>query len=128
MQKPSLDAEAREHLERAAPASTGRSATTVYGGHEHTLRQTPLALTAGASPAEHDSPGEATLLVLRGGVRLISGDTPWDGHTGDFIAIPRPATASRHSQTRPYCSPSPNRPDVQPTNSRSSRHPGRGPR
>ncbi|MFD7765507.1 cupin domain-containing protein [Streptomyces sp. NPDC059787] len=88
MQKLSLDALAREHLERAAAASSGRSATTVHGGHEHTLRQTLLALTAGTSLAEHDSPGEATLLVLRGRVRLTSGDTEWEGRTGDLIVIP----------------------------------------
>ncbi|MDQ1014376.1 LuxR family transcriptional regulator [Streptomyces afghaniensis] len=35
MQKISLDAQAREQLERAASTSSGRSATTVYGGHEH---------------------------------------------------------------------------------------------
>jgi quercetin dioxygenase-like cupin family protein len=93
MQKLSLDAQAREHLERAAATSTGRSATTVYGGHEHTLRQTLLALTAGTSLAEHENPGEATLLVLRGRVRLTSGDTSWDGRIGDLIAIP----PARHS-------------------------------
>ncbi|MER8012527.1 MULTISPECIES: cupin domain-containing protein [unclassified Streptomyces] len=93
MQKLSLDALAREHLERAAAAATGRSATTVYGGHEHVLRQTVLALTADTELAEHESPGEATLLVLRGRVRLISGDTSWDGRTGDLIAIPD----ARHS-------------------------------
>ncbi len=57
MQKLSLDALAREHLERAAAASTGRSASTVYGGHEHVLRQTLLALTAGTSLADHENPG-----------------------------------------------------------------------
>ncbi|MFH8454047.1 cupin domain-containing protein [Streptomyces fungicidicus] len=88
MQKLSVDALAREHLERAAATSNGRSATTVYGGHEHTLRQTLLALTAGTSLAEHDSPGEATLLVLRGRVRLTSGDADWEGRTGDLIVIP----------------------------------------
>ncbi|WP_324786905.1 cupin domain-containing protein [Streptomyces sp. H51] len=93
MQKLSLDAEAREHLERAAAAPAGRSAATVYGGHEHTLRQTLLALTAGTVLAEHDNPGEATLLVLRGRVRLVSGDTSWDGRTGDLLVIPR----ARHS-------------------------------
>ncbi|MEU3093348.1 cupin domain-containing protein [Streptomyces sp. NPDC006967] len=87
MQKLSLDALAREHLERAA-ASNGRSATTVYGGHEHTLHQTLLALTAGTILAEHENPGEATLLVLRGRVRLTSGDTEWEGRTGDLITIP----------------------------------------
>jgi len=93
MQKFSLDALAREQLERAMAASTGRSAATVYGGHEHVLRQTVLALTTGTSLAEHESPGEATLLVLRGRVRLTSGDTSWDGRTGDLISIPQ----ARHS-------------------------------
>ncbi|MEW1869326.1 cupin domain-containing protein [Streptomyces caelestis] len=88
MQKISLDALAREHLEHAAAASHGRSATTVHGGHEHTLRQTLLALTAGTALAEHDNPGEATLLVLRGRVRLTSGDAEWEGRTGDLIVIP----------------------------------------
>ncbi|MGY0069157.1 cupin domain-containing protein [Streptomyces sp. QTS137] len=88
MQKLSLDALAREHLERAAAASTGRSASTVHGGHEHTLRQTLLALTSGTSLAEHENPGEATLLVLRGRVRLTSGETSWEGRTGDLIVIP----------------------------------------
>ncbi|MFE9934943.1 cupin domain-containing protein [Streptomyces hirsutus] len=87
MQKLSLDALAREHLERAA-ASTGRSASTVYGGHEHTLRQTLLALSSGTSLAEHENPGEATLLVLRGRVRLTSGETSWEGRDGDLIIIP----------------------------------------
>jgi quercetin dioxygenase-like cupin family protein len=88
MQKFSLDALAREHLQRAAAAPNGRSATTVYGGHEHTLRQTLLALTAGTSLADHESPGEATLLVLRGRVRLTSGDAEWEGRSGDLVAIP----------------------------------------
>jgi quercetin dioxygenase-like cupin family protein len=93
MQKLSLEAQAREHLERAAASSTGRSSGTVYGGHEHVLRQTLMALTAGTDLAEHDSPGEATLLVLRGRVRLSAGGTSWDGRTGDLIVIP----PSRHS-------------------------------
>ncbi|MFI0506271.1 cupin domain-containing protein [Streptomyces albogriseolus] len=88
MQKLSLDALAREHLDRAAAAANGRSATTVYGGHEHTLRQTLLALTAGTGLADHDNPGEATLLVLRGRVRLTSGGNEWEGRTGDLLVIP----------------------------------------
>ncbi|MEU3276821.1 LuxR family transcriptional regulator [Streptomyces antibioticus] len=86
MRKLSLDALAREHLERAA-ASTGRGASTVYGGHEHVLRRTLLALTAGTSLADHENPGEATLL-LRGRVRLTSGDTDWEGRSGDLITVP----------------------------------------
>ncbi|MFF5188445.1 cupin domain-containing protein [Streptomyces sp. NPDC000345] len=88
MPKLSLDALAREHLDRASAASSGRSAATVHGGHGHALRQTVLALTAGTSLAEHESPGDATLLVLRGHVRLTSGDASWEGRTGDLITIP----------------------------------------
>ncbi|MDN5385451.1 cupin domain-containing protein [Streptomyces sp. LB8] len=89
MQKISLEARVREHLERAAESSAGRSAETVYGGHEHILRQTLLTLRAGTSLAEHDSPGEATVLVLRGRVRLHSGDSSWEGMTGDLLVVPR---------------------------------------
>jgi len=88
MQKFSLDALAREHLERAATTGTGRSASTVYGGHEHRLRQTLIALIAGTSMAEHDSPGEATLLVLRGRLRMHADGASWDGRTGDLLVIP----------------------------------------
>ncbi|MFD5586639.1 cupin domain-containing protein [Streptomyces sp. NPDC127063] len=88
MQKLSLDARVREHLERAAASSTGRSAETLYGGHEHTLRQTLIALRAGTTLAEHENPGEATVLVLRGRVRLHSGDEAWEGMTGDLLLVP----------------------------------------
>ena len=39
----------------------GRSAKTVYGGREHLLRQTVIALKAGEKLAEHGNPGEATV-------------------------------------------------------------------
>src|SRR6185437_4527640 len=61
MEKFSLDAIARTQAEKAAAASSGRSAETVYGGHEHALRQTMVALTGGSSLDEHESPGEATV-------------------------------------------------------------------
>ena len=88
MEKFSLDAIAREHAKRAAAASSGRSAETVYGGHEHVLRQTVLALTAGSSLDEHESPGEATIQVLRGRVRLTAGEVAWEGRTGDLLIVP----------------------------------------
>ncbi|WP_433461547.1 cupin domain-containing protein [Spirillospora sp. CA-142024] len=93
MQKLSLDAQVRDHLKRAAAASTGRSAETVYGGHEHVLRQTLIALTSGTTLAEHENPGEATVLVLRGRVRLLSGENSWDGMSGDLLIVPD----ARHS-------------------------------
>jgi len=57
------------------------------------LRQTLIALAAGSGLAEHDSPGEATVHVLHGRVRLVAGNTSWDGSTGDLITVP----ASRHT-------------------------------
>jgi quercetin dioxygenase-like cupin family protein len=88
MGKLSLDAIARGQAERAAAASSGRSAQTVYGGHEHALRQTVLALTAGSSLDEHESPGEATVKVLRGRIRLTAGEVAWEGRRGDLLVVP----------------------------------------
>ena len=88
MQKTSLDALAREHLQRARSAPSGRSAETVYGGHEHVLRQALLALAEGRSLAEHENPGEATVLVLRGRVRLRAGTDVWEARSGDLLVVP----------------------------------------
>jgi quercetin dioxygenase-like cupin family protein len=88
MQKMSLDALAREQLEKARSAKAGRAAETVYGGHDRSLRQTLVALVAGAELAEHESPGEATLQVLSGRVTLGGAGASWEGRTGDLIVIP----------------------------------------
>jgi quercetin dioxygenase-like cupin family protein len=88
MEKFSLDAIAREQAKRAAAASSRRSAETVYGGHEHALHQMVLALTAGSSLDEHENPGEATIQVLRGRVRLTAGEVAWEGRAGDLLVVP----------------------------------------
>ncbi len=88
MQKTSLTALARVELEAARDASSGRSAKTVYGGHEHLLRQTLIALRADETLAEHANPGEATLQVLHGRVVLKAGEDSWSGWDGDLIIIP----------------------------------------
>ena len=44
MNKMSLTVMVREQLLVAESASNGRSSHTVYGGHEHVLRQTLIAL------------------------------------------------------------------------------------
>lgn len=93
MNKISLTALAREHTAAAERASSGRSAHTVYGGHEHVLRQTLIALEAGQALDEHESPGEATVHVLHGRIRLVAGDDSWEGSAGDLIIVPD----SRHS-------------------------------
>jgi len=88
MQKLSLDAMARELLERARGGSGGRAAETVVGGHERVLRQTVIAMTAGSALGDHENPGEATVHVLTGRVRLTAGDNAWDGRTGDLLLVP----------------------------------------
>lgn len=88
MQKKALPAVARQQIALALAASSGRSAVTVYGGHEHRLRQTVIALRAGESLSEHPNPGEATVQVLLGRVLLHSGDTSWNGSVGDLLIIP----------------------------------------
>ena len=93
MEKFSLTALARQQLTIARQANSGRSAHTVFGGHERTLRQTLIALAAGRRLDEHDSPGEATVHVLHGRVRLVAGDTGWEGSAGDLIVVP----AARHA-------------------------------
>jgi quercetin dioxygenase-like cupin family protein len=93
MQMMSLQALARVQQQRAAAASSGRSARTVWGGHEHVLRQTLIALTANTAMSEHENPGEATLQVMIGRVRLDAEGNQWEGRQGDLLLIP----PSRHS-------------------------------
>ncbi|RFU20371.1 cupin domain-containing protein [Geodermatophilus marinus] len=93
MNKLSLDAVGRQLLRAVSAGTSGRAAETVYGGHEKSLRQTVVALAAGRSLAEHENPGEATVLVLSGRVRLAAGDVSWEGRQGDLIVVPQ----ARHS-------------------------------
>jgi len=88
MQKLSLSALAREQLDLARAASSGRSAATVYGGHEHALRQTLIAIVGGRRLDEHVNPGEATVHVLHGRVTLKTADNEWNGSPGDLITVP----------------------------------------
>lgn len=93
MNKSSLTALVRQHLQTAQEASSGRSAHTVYGGHEHRLRQTLIALAAGRKLDDHENPGEATVHVLHGRVELRCGDNTWEGSPGDLLVVPD----ARHS-------------------------------
>ena len=88
MQKLSLDALAREQLELARRAPARRASTTVVGGHERAMRQTLIALLAGSALDEHENPGEASLVVLRGRVELSAGADHWDARAGDLVEIP----------------------------------------
>lgn len=88
MESISLTGLATEKLAEARESHSGRAAHTIHGGHNHELRQTVLALLADHDLSEHDSPGEATLQVLQGHVRLTMDGDAWDGRTGDYVAIP----------------------------------------
>jgi quercetin dioxygenase-like cupin family protein len=88
VQRTSLDALARELLEKAATAPGGHSARTVCGGHEKVLRQTVIAMTQGSKLGEHANPGEATVLVLPGRVRLRTEEASWEARRGDLIIVP----------------------------------------
>ncbi|MGO1516483.1 MAG: LuxR family transcriptional regulator [Arthrobacter sp.] len=89
MKKFSLTALGRRHLETASCAGSGRSASTVYGGHEHVLRQTVIALKAGQELNEHVNPGEATVLVMSGKVSLSSRGESWEGSAVDLLVVPQ---------------------------------------
>jgi quercetin dioxygenase-like cupin family protein len=93
MQKISIEALARQQLQAARSASSGRAADTVFGGHEKVLRQTVIAMTAGTVLSEHDNPGDATVYVIRGRVRMLVGDDSWQARTGDLLIVPN----ARHS-------------------------------
>lgn len=96
MESISLTSLSSEKLAEAGRSHSGRAAHTIHGGHTHELRQTVLALLGGHELSEHDSPGEATLQVLQGHVRLTAGDDAWDGKTGDYVRIP-PARHALHA-------------------------------
>ena len=93
MEKLALSDLVHQQLKIARRATSGRSAHTLYGGHGQVLRQTLLALAAGGVLSEHENPGEATVQVLHGRVRLSSGSASGEAVPGDLLIVP----AARHS-------------------------------
>jgi quercetin dioxygenase-like cupin family protein len=83
---------AGELLDLATSQHSGRAARTLPQPVDG-LRQTVIALEAGAALSEHESPGPASLQVLRGRVRLIAGDTSIALGPSDYSPIPN----RRHS-------------------------------
>jgi quercetin dioxygenase-like cupin family protein len=90
-----LDQLAGELLERAARSSARRAAESLHHPGEE-LRQTVLALLAGAELAEHEAPGAASLQVLRGRARLVVGDDRIDLGPHQLAPIP-PRRHSLHA-------------------------------
>ncbi|MDN5758273.1 MAG: cupin domain-containing protein [Tomitella sp.] len=88
MNKLSLDALARELRTKVDAGDRKVASSTVFGGHEKTLRQTLIVMGAGGELGEHESPGDATVHVLHGRVSLDAGSESWEGRTGDLLIIP----------------------------------------
>ena len=57
------------------------------------LRQALMTLVKGRSLAEHENPGEATVIVLRGRVRVTAGADVWEAREGDLLIVP----SARHN-------------------------------
>ena len=69
-----LSALAEDLLAKAVGEHSGRAGRTLPHPVDG-LRQTVIALRGGAELGEHESPGAASLQVLRGRVRLVAGDS-----------------------------------------------------
>lgn len=83
-----LDDLADTLLTDARAASNGRAARSVRPGRGHRLRQTLMALTPGHGLDDHTAPGEATLQVVRGRIRLRWGGGEVELAAGDLAGIP----------------------------------------
>ena len=87
-----LQALADDLLEDATAGDAGRAARTLPHPVDG-LRQTVIALRAGGELAEHESPGPASLLVIRGRVRIVAGERSIDVGPHQLSPVPD----SRHS-------------------------------
>lgn len=85
----SLTGLAEDLLSQAREAHSGRAAATLHPVVGGRLRQTVIALRAGAALADHESPaGEATLQVVTGSVALTWSGDRLDLGAGDVAPIP----------------------------------------
>ena len=75
-------------LDEARSSPARRAARTIYGGTGHALRQTLIALLSAATLSDHENPGEATLQVLLGTVRLTWPDGDLDLDAGAHVVVP----------------------------------------
>ena len=78
---------AGELLQKATSESAGRAARTLPHPVDG-LRQTLIALRDGAEMDEHESPGAASLMVIRGRVRIEAGADSVDLGPHQIVPIP----------------------------------------
>lgn len=89
MQRICVEALAHQQLKLAACQHGHQTAAdTVVGGSEKVLRQTVVGMIAGTELGEHNSPGEATVYVIRGRVRLMADGSSWIARSGDLLKMP----------------------------------------
>jgi quercetin dioxygenase-like cupin family protein len=89
----SLEALGRQQLHRAHTELSGHSTTVACTGRAGLLRHTLIALRAGSWLYEHIDPGDVTIQVLLGRVRIHSARATYTGRGGDMMLLP----AARHS-------------------------------
>jgi quercetin dioxygenase-like cupin family protein len=78
---------AADLLAEATSGSAGRAARTLPHPVDG-LRQTVIALRDGADLGEHESPGPASLLVLRGRVRVVTAERSVELRADQFSPVP----------------------------------------
>lgn len=83
-----LEALVDQQLALAYEEHSGRHSVTLAGDRDHDLRQTLIAIAGGNRLHDHESPGEATLQVLRGEVTFRAGEHELALSAGDFFVIP----------------------------------------
>ena len=91
-----IHALAGELLQKATTENAGRAARTLPHPVDG-LRQTLIALREGAEMDEHESPGAASLMVIRGRVSLRAGEDSVDLGPHQIAPIPD----RRHSLEAP---------------------------
>lgn len=75
-----------DQLEEARVSTSGRASRTLHSGQH--LRQTLIALVEGTRMDEHQSPGDATVLCLRGHVTLRTRERTIAVAEGELVDAP----------------------------------------
>ncbi|HSK96517.1 MAG TPA: hypothetical protein VK891_07880 [Euzebyales bacterium] len=88
-----LESAGERLLDEARRMASGRAAKTLTPGAHAPLKQTLVALRAGAELDDHVANGHATIVVLRGSATLNSGQGTVELSGGQWAPIP----ADRHN-------------------------------
>lgn len=83
-----LQAAAEELLGSLAQQSSGRAARTLSPGAHAPLKQTLLALAAGHRLQDHRAPGQASIEVIVGRIRITVADDEQALRVGQWAPIP----------------------------------------